>query len=301
MARILLLMCAMVVSGCTSRLQQRHSIWVDGRSGEPVAYTELLQDLNRADVVYLGEKHTIQRHHDLQAAVVHALTQSDRPIVVGFEMLEKNDQPMLDRYWRGELDFEAFASEIQWHRQWGNYEDYRKIFETAKLNGAALLALNAPREVIRQIGRRGYDALNDSEKSQLPPAVDFESPAYHDHLKTVMQAMSHASPERVGFMIQAQMVRDETMAQIIVDSLKANAGKHCLAVVICGSGHVNYGMGTARKIFDKMPDLKTRIIVMSASGDIRTEHPMQALPESDNKPLHESTPIADYLYVTTLK
>lgn len=297
--RILLICSCIGLTGCSTVSSKRASIWVDMRSGEPVVYEALLRDLSGVDVVYLGEKHTLQRHHDVQQQMVEAMSRCGRPVVVGFEMIEKKDQPALDRYASSQLDFEGLAEAIQWSAQWSNYAQYKAIFETARQNRMVLIGLNAPRQIIRQIGRSGFESLDDSAREQLPEQMNFDDEMYRMHLRDVMQAMPSAMPERMNSMIQAQMTRDEMMAHTLVEYLQANAQRSVLALVICGSGHVNYGMGTARRVADRMPQLRSRIIVMSASGDI---HAAGSVPQM--RPFNESrtempVPIADYVYVTS--
>ena len=45
-------------------------IWIDVYQGEPLRYEKLLEDLATAAVVYLGEFHTVQRHHAIQTQVL---------------------------------------------------------------------------------------------------------------------------------------------------------------------------------------------------------------------------------------
>ena len=42
----------------------RCGLWIDLCSGEPVTEEELLGDLASVQVAYLGERHSVQRHHD---------------------------------------------------------------------------------------------------------------------------------------------------------------------------------------------------------------------------------------------
>lgn len=96
----------------------RCSMWIDNCRGEPTRYQKVLEDLATADVVYLGERHTVQRHHTLQAQIVRDLASRNIPLVLGLEMMEKPNQVSLDRYCRDEIDFEELAKETNWKRQW---------------------------------------------------------------------------------------------------------------------------------------------------------------------------------------
>ena len=49
----------------------RSTLWIDAYEGEPTPYGAVLDDLAQARVVYLGERHTLERHHATQAAIVN--------------------------------------------------------------------------------------------------------------------------------------------------------------------------------------------------------------------------------------
>ena len=71
------------------------SIWIDVYQGEPLRYREMLDDLATADVIYLGEFHTIQRHHEIQAEVLAHLAQSGVSLALGLEQMD----PRSNRNW----------------------------------------------------------------------------------------------------------------------------------------------------------------------------------------------------------
>ncbi len=87
----------------------RCSMWIDLYRGEPIGYAEMLQDLADVRVVYLGERHTLERHHQIQAKILGDLADRGVPLVVGLEQMEANRQPELDRFNRREIDFEQLA------------------------------------------------------------------------------------------------------------------------------------------------------------------------------------------------
>lgn len=101
------------------------------------------------------------------------------------------------------------------------------------------------------------------------------------------------------------MARDEQMAFVLSSYLKSKAGKGKTAIVLCGSGHVAYGLGTASRVRRRMPQVKDRIVLMSESGDVElTEHEKAVsrpirITHDDLKKI--GRPIADYLHVTSLK
>ena len=61
----------------------RCSLWIDVYQGEPLAYEDVLDDLNTVRVIYLGEYHTIKRHHEIQERILTDLAQRGKPLVPG--------------------------------------------------------------------------------------------------------------------------------------------------------------------------------------------------------------------------
>ena len=98
----------------------RPLVWIDACQGEPVEYARMIDDLRTARVVYLGERHTIQRHHDTQARLIAALARepgvpgTPAALVVALEPLESSQQASIDRFNCGEIDFDGLAAAIDW-------------------------------------------------------------------------------------------------------------------------------------------------------------------------------------------
>lgn len=284
----------------------RPGLWVDFFRGEPVGYGAVLDDLAGVDVVYLGEYHTVARHHDIQRRIVEDLARQKKSLVLALEQLESFQQPEIDRYNRGELDFDQLAAAIGWAHRWRNYGQYRPVVEAAHDNNVPLLALNARSETIRQVARGGgIDRLDGKLRAELPAEVWLDDPAYRDRLALMMMVHAAANPESLRPMIEAQIARDEAMAAALCGYLKSAAGRGRSAVVLCGEGHVAFGQGTVARVRRRMPGLKDRIVVLSASGDVT----LSAQEKAVSRPVeitHEQLrridrPIADYLHVTSLK
>lgn len=277
--------------------------WVDLCLGEPVPFEAVVADLVTSRVVFLGERHRIERHHRLQREIVEAIAEQDVPLVVGIEQMEANYQPVLDRYAEGKIDFETLMKETDRETYWSSFEQYRQLLEAARDADAKLLALNAPPGVIRAVARSGgVDKLSPELRKQLPAEIPTEDPLYEQLLMMIMPVHAAASPERLRPMIEAQMSRDEMMASRLADYLKSEEGRDRTAVVVCGSGHVNYGLGTAGRLARRMPDASQRIILFSESGDLKLTEAERAA----SRPIsitHEKlrklrVPIADYLHIT---
>jgi uncharacterized iron-regulated protein len=284
----------------------RPSMWIDVCFGEPVSYGDLLDDLAEVDVVYLGERHTIERHHEIQHRIVADLADRGVPLALGLEQMEIPQQPLLDRFASGTLDFDELAKQSEWGKRWHNFEQYRPVLKAARDAAAPMRALNARRETIRDVFRQGgVDKLSPETRRQLPETMLLDDPDYQKWLGIILGVHLAATAERMRPMVEAQIARDEHMAEQLVKLLKSPAGRDRTAVVLVGAGHVNYGLGLPARVRTRMPHVRDRIVILSESGDVELTEAEKAV-SKDIKVTHEqmramNRPIADYLHVTTLK
>lgn len=301
----LLLLLAFITGVSAAEPGERYSLWIDLCEGEPVAYEKMLEDLAGVRVVYLGERHSVERHHETQARIVTDLGKK-APLVLALEQMEAVHQPTLDKYARGEITFEELAAQTQWAKRWRGYEGYKPVLEAARGHKAPILALNARSETIRQIARSGgVEKLAPETRKELPADMQLNDPVYAKLLGMQMMVHAAATPERLRPMVEAQIARDEQMASVLAALLQSPQGKGRTAVVICGAGHVEYGLGTPARVRRRLSEGKDRIVILSESGDVE----LSAADRAAARPItitHEqlreiNRPIADYLYATSPK
>ncbi len=284
-------------------LEDRCSLWVDPYRGEPLDFQEVADDLASVRVVYLGEAHSLERHHELQTAILRDLAARGKSLVLGLEQLERFQQPHLERYNGGEIDFDELAKLTDWKSRWRGYDQYRGLIEAARGLEIPVLALNARAETVRQVFRSGgVEGLDDKTRCELPEDMLLKDPPYERLLN--MQLMVHmaVSEERLRPMREAQISRDETMAATLAEYLLSADGKDRSAVVVCGTGHVAYSHGIPTRVRRRMPDVTDRIVVPSQSGDVELSAGEMAA-SRDVEITHEQLrevgrPIGDYLHVT---
>jgi uncharacterized iron-regulated protein len=280
-------------------------LWIDVYRGEPIRYGQVLADLAQADVIYLGEQHRIARHHEIQERIVADLGKMSLPLAVGLEQMEACRQSDLDRYNRGEIGFDELAAATDWADRWGNYRQYRPILEAARKLKAPVIALNAKAETIRQVARSGgVEKLPPELRKELPAEMQLQDPHYEKALSLELLVHAAAMPNLLRPMIEAQMARDEAMAQAVCAFLQSEAGKGRKMIVLCGGGHVARGLGTPARVRRRMPAVKDRIVLLSESGEGKltpAERAMASDVEITREQLRElAQPIADYLGVKPL-
>lgn len=290
-----------VLGGCQA---PRSTVWVDVARGEPVTFNTLVDDLAAVDIVYLGERHSVDRHHAIQAQIIDALGDKGLPLVIAFEQVETFNQTWLDRYAEGELSFDELAIGMNWGERWRNYYDYEPLLTAGRRHAASFLALNARNETIREIGRHSLSALSAEQRAELPNDMNLDDPTYATHLQIIMAGAAGAMHGDLSRLVEAQIARDEMMANRLAEFLSLPEHAETQAIVICGSGHVNYGLGTAQRVRRRLPDRSDRIVILSNSGEVKLSAAVQeALKKAGPRPqprVQTTTRIGDYLHVVTL-
>ena len=108
---------------------------------------------------------------------------------------------------------------------------------------------------------------------------------------------------------EAQAARDESMAAALAaawEKSTAKGGKKKpIAVVICGAGHCQFGLGTPDRVRRRLPGTRDRIVLMSESGDLELTDAEKAMMR-DIEIKHRDMefirrPVADYLHAMEIK
>lgn len=171
------------------------------RGGQEIGWTAFLAELGRADAVCVGENHRNPHDHWAQLHVVDAVTDANRragtATALGMEMFQRPFQGVLDDFTARRIDEAALLSRTAWKTRWGfDWSLYRPIVLLARERGAALVALNIPRELTRKVARKGMDRLEQAERSQLPQLVldDAQHRAWWDAIMEEMGGNGHGHP-----------------------------------------------------------------------------------------------------------
>lgn len=251
--------------------------YFDGNTGAALSFDDVLARARAAQVVVVGEQHDQAVHHELQRRVVAALVAPNVRLAVGFEMLSWGFQEPLDRLATGKLDPDAFAAEIDWKKAWGfPFELYRPVFVAAVEGGARLLALNAPRELVRAVRQKGLANLSADELQKLPE-LDVGDPLHREWFAGIFAAGGHemAQSEVEAFYV-AQVLWDESMADRAARALDDGAEQ---VIVLAGVGHVARGRGIPQRVERRRPGVRVLSLVplSGVDGDDAQERIRQAI------------------------
>jgi len=228
----------------------------DGRSGRRLAWEELLERAAAADVVVVGETHSLAPGLAFAQALYEDLLTRSRP-ALSLEFFSRDHQVAVDDYRTGVIDEAAFRKATG--RTEGNYPfGHRNMLESARRAGAAVVAANAPRRYARLARTQGFEALRALRPSQralfVVPEALTPGP-YEEAFRETMQAMAaqgqagHSDGEDVvaGF-YRAQNLWDATMADSIVRQLAHGPVLH-----VVGRFHSDFGGGLVRRLRAQAP------------------------------------------------
>lgn len=222
----------------------------DTRTGELLTPDELAQRLATVRLVVIGEEHTSAESHRVQLALLEALARRGRPLLLGLEMFPASAQSGLDGWNEKLFTEEGFVRHARWYEHWGYpFGYYRDLFLFARERGIPVFGVNAPREVVSAVRRKGFSGLSPEESAHLPPVdrIDLGGAeartlfrSYFDEGDSLHGAMSDAD---LDGMRSAQTSWDAAMAANALAALARHGGSEALMVVLAGSGHAAYGLG----------------------------------------------------------
>jgi len=248
---------------------------------------EILQQLVKAKVVYLGETHDSAEDHQAQLKIVREMQRQNRKIAIAMEMFQRPFQSAIDNYLAGKLTEEELVEQTEYDRRWRfPWESYAPILRFAKENQLPVLALNTPSEVTRKVASQGLESLTAEEKKHIPPISEIrtDNAEYRQLLLEVFQQHQKAAQgNSTAFerFLQAQVLWDETMAEKIAQFVKANPDYQ--VVVLAGKGHIIYGYGIPSRVERRLGvgNVKVRSVLFNSS---------------ENLPLSADRPLADFVW-----
>ena len=265
-------------------------------TGKPATLGQVLDAALANEVVFVGEIHNDAGAHQIELQLLQGAytrlaprtnTADARHLVLSLEMFERDVQTVLDEYLAGLIQERQFLAAS---RPWNNYEtDYRPLVEFASAHQLPVVAANAPERYVSRVGRLGRDSLRALSPAALgwlaPLPYGAPSPAYAAKFNEAMSAGGQGrGPHANPFLLDAQALRDATMAHAIAEQLQRD--KRELVVQVNGSFHSEGRLGTPEQLRAYRP--QARMLVVSIV-------PAQAGSVPDAK---EFVGLGDFVFVT---
>lgn len=258
-------------------------------------FEQMINDLQDADVILVGEMHNHTPSLDFIATTFEALLPLNPMLALSMEFYERDQQVPLDDYLSGIVDYEQFVKLAR--RNAGNNPiGHLRMVELCRLNNRPVIAANSPRRytsIARKEGFEGYSKLNSQQIKLLEVPSDLPVGGYADRFRDAMSGMAaHGGEEMINGFLRSQTVWDQTMADSVAQGV--HNGSSIFHVV--GHFHVDHptvpgGSAMADAIRDRIGShTKIRSIVVH-EGDSTSVTPQDAGSESKLYP----GPAADYI------
>lgn len=266
---------------------------ITAASAVSVEQKTLLDQLAKAQVVYLGETHDSSVDHNAQFAILKGLYQRQPQIAIAMEMFQRPFQKPINRYLAGEITEAQLQKLTEYRQRWGfNWEFYAPVLRFAKQHQLPVIALNTPTEVTKKVSREGLESLKPEDLAFIPPLdeIDISNTAYRQKLKEIYEKFhpGHASEKGFDRFFAAQVLWDETMAEKIAQTVDQNADQ--LVVVLAGKGHIEQGYG--------IPDRVARRLKMQQGvGSAFRQYTVYLNPTDEVQQL-TNPPAADFFWTT---
>jgi len=224
---------------------------LDLASGKAVSFSKFMDRLSSFDVIFVGEIHSNPEHHLIQVQILQALLMRVPSLTMGMEFFQQQQQAILDRYVLEDETEDAFLEEVDWKRTWGYpYHFYRPLLLAAKRERIRVLALNAPRDIVKKVAREGLDGLEKEERALIPPELDLGNEAHRAYVRETYERHDHGNLKAFEFFYEAQCVWDETMARNIAGFMRKGEGK---MIVFSGNGHIVRKFGIPDRTQRRLP------------------------------------------------
>ena len=202
----------------------------------------LTAELATRRVVYIGETHVRQDHHDTQLALIKALYAQNPSLAIGVEFFQQPFQRVLDDFIAGRIDEGELLEQSGYFSRWRyDYRLYQGIMQFARDNGIPIIGLNVPGAITHKVAVAGIDSLNEKERQWIPANIQRDIPGYRDRLANIYAEHPESEHSNLEFFIEAQLVWDESMAARAAVYLGDNPASRM--VILAGSGHLAYGQG----------------------------------------------------------
>jgi uncharacterized iron-regulated protein len=250
-AFIVAILTTLLVGGCavpqkTLQMTTEESAFPEGAiiatdTAEAIAFEDLIDRLAETAVVYIGERHTSQEHHEIQLRILSALVDRDAAIKVGMEMFDHTYQPVLDQWSTGDLDEGGFLEQTHWYANWRfDYGLYRPILDYVQQNHLPLVGLNLPFHLPPKISTGGLNSLRPDERARIAAEIDTSDSEHRAYLEEVFKQHHLKGRDNFEYFYTAQCAWEDTMASRVAENLDPAA----LMVVIIGNGHIvkRYGV-----------------------------------------------------------
>lgn len=240
--------------------QGGHPYQLFDNKGKKTNYNKLVKASQKAELILFGEFHDNPISHWMQLKLTKELHKTNS-LVLGAEMIERDNQPQLDQYLRGEINQRGLDTLA---RLWSNYKtDYKPLVDFAKDHQLIFVATNIPRRYASMVYRGGFEALETlslEEQAWIAPLPIKYDASLWQYQQMLEMAQGHGGDN----LPKAQAIKDATMAHSIVENIKPNS----IFIHYHGSYHSDFYEGIYWYVKQERPELKILTIATVTQKDL---------------------------------
>jgi len=203
-------------------------------------FDELVERFRRADVVYLGDYHTLEQAQRSMVRILRAVTPAQRPLTIAVEFVEGRHQAALDAFLAGRIGERTFLRRIEYKQHWpyGDFSGPREICDFAREHGLPMLGIDRDARRGATLGARDrYAAQRITQALAQQPGTRVFCLIGELHLapahlpaevrqrarRPLRQLTIHQNPERIYWALQrAGLEQEAEVVEIIRDRLALN-------------------------------------------------------------------------------
>lgn len=238
---------------------QAQLAFVDSSSVE-ISISKMNENFTELDVLFFGEIHTDSIDHVSELMVLKHLDSLRKGnLKLGMEMLERDQQVLLDEYAHDLMSDKYFSGLCEF---WANYAtDYHPMVKYAKDSSIKVVGTNVPNRYAKMVYYYGNEYLHLASKEAKE---FFTAPDKFDTtLKSYVEIKEYVpSGHNANYLLQAQVLKDATMAASIIESKQ----KKELFYHINGKYHTKNGEGIIWYLKEKKSKLKIGLITRVEGG-----------------------------------
>lgn len=242
----------------------------DSKSGEKLTVQQLAELSSKFDIIFFGEFHDDSIIHKVQSDFFSEFIKINLKTALSMEMFERDVQSFLDEYFANRISEDDFLKNS---RPWSDYKKfYRPLVELAKENSLPVIAANIPRKYASLYASDGMSAIEKlpaDERKFVTKTMTIKDDEYMQKFIETMTGnfgdkKEKLTPNQENLILLyygAQLIKDETMAESIVEFSNKNPGFK--VVHINGDFHSNNYLGTVQKVIERNQKLKIAVITPS--------------------------------------
>jgi len=174
--------------------------------------------LRQADVVLIGDYHSLESCQHFAADVLSILADQERPLVIGLEAFYTSDQPALNSWCAGSLSLDGLRDKVRFEQEWGyEWQPYSALLRTAREHNASVFGLDCrPRYDLRRVRMR------DRHAAQRASGVRGKHP---ESRLLLLVGESHLAPQHLPALLRQHLPGDRVLTVLQnVDALYWQAG-----------------------------------------------------------------------------